>query len=253
MRYPVYGLVFADASVQVYDADTVTPSQIYAASSGGSVIATGIVVADSSGRVLFWVEDTDYPVVSYFDLIITKTGQTTVYLYDVWAFFTASTASTATPPSNLALSPNPKLQFFANNGLPLTGGCLYTAGAGTPSVPKATYADSIGTPNANPVVLDSAGRCSVWLNGFYHMELWTGDKTLPGSTLLWTQDNVSGHAAPSNADGGQDWGTAAPTTGTWPLGWIRWNTAPVAGGNAFWICTVAGTPGTWKEGGLINA
>lgn len=52
---------------------------------------------------------------------------------------------------------------------------------------------------------------------------------------------------------GQDWGTAAPTTGTWARGWIRWNTLPVAGGNAGWICVTAGPPGTWKQWGVINA
>ena len=150
----------------------------------------------------------------------------------------------------LSLSPCPKMQFFANNGAPLAGGYLYTWAAGAPSTPKATYSDSVSTPNTNPVLLDSAGRCSLWLDGYYFIELWTGDKTLAGSTLLWTQDNV--YATPSST-ASQDTGTAAPTTGTWPRGWIRWNTAPVAGGNAFWICTVAGTPGTWKEGGLINA
>ena len=150
----------------------------------------------------------------------------------------------------LSLSPSPKMQFFANSGTPLAGGYLYTSAAGAPSTPKATYSDSVSTPNANPVLLDSAGRCSLWLNGYYYMELWTGDKLVAGSTLLWTQDNV--YATPSST-ASQDTGTAAPTTGTWVRGWIRWNTTPVAGGNAFWICTVAGTPGTWKEGGLINA
>lgn len=48
-------------------------------------------------------------------------------------------------------------------------------------------------------------------------------------------------------------GTAAPTTGTWPLGSIVWNTSPSAGGNAGWINVVAGTPGTWKTFGTIAA
>ena len=52
---------------------------------------------------------------------------------------------------------------------------------------------------------------------------------------------------------GQDTGTAAPVAGTWTLGWIRWNTNPVAGENAGWICTAAGTPGTWKTFGSISA
>jgi hypothetical protein len=49
-----------------------------------------------------------------------------------------------------------------------------------------------------------------------------------------------------------DAGSAAPVTGTWPYGWIRYNNAPIAGGNLGWVCTVAGTPGTWKEWGIIS-
>ncbi|NYE07277.1 hypothetical protein F4694_004062 [Bacillus niacini] len=48
-------------------------------------------------------------------------------------------------------------------------------------------------------------------------------------------------------------GTAAPTTGTWAVGDIYYNTAPVAGGKVGWICTTAGTPGTWKSFGAIDA
>jgi hypothetical protein len=40
--------------------------------------------------------------------------------------------------------------------------------------------------------------------------------------------------------------TAAPTTGTWGVGDIVMNTTPSAGGVPGWICTTAGTPGTWK-------
>jgi len=41
-------------------------------------------------------------------------------------------------------------------------------------------------------------------------------------------------------------GTAAPTTGTWAVGDTVWNTAPAAAGAPGWVCTAAGTPGTWK-------
>jgi len=40
--------------------------------------------------------------------------------------------------------------------------------------------------------------------------------------------------------------TAAPTTGTWAVGDTAWNTAPAAAGTPGWVCTTAGTPGTWK-------
>jgi len=229
----------------------------------------------------------------------------------------------------LALSPSPKLQFFANNGVPLAGGYLYTSAAGAPSTPKATYSDATGTPNTNPVVLDSAGRCSLWLDGYFYMEMWTGEKNTAGSTLLWTQDNVSPSTGlgPASATGSinvqrlsgdgvtvaftlttpvatinntwvfvegvyqykntyaasgstitfdlappsgtdnveiitgsiaaafaapQDSGTAAPTTGAWPVGWVRWNSAPAAGENVGWVCVTAGTPGTWAAFGQIS-
>lgn len=41
-------------------------------------------------------------------------------------------------------------------------------------------------------------------------------------------------------------GTAIPTTGTAKKGDMVWNTAPAAAGTLAWVCTAAGTPGTWK-------
>lgn len=41
-------------------------------------------------------------------------------------------------------------------------------------------------------------------------------------------------------------GSAAPTTGTAKKGDFVWNDAPAAAGTLGWVCTTAGTPGTWK-------
>jgi polygalacturonase len=46
---------------------------------------------------------------------------------------------------------------------------------------------------------------------------------------------------------------AAPTAGSWVVGDIVWNNDPASGEYVGWICTVAGSPGTWKEFGLIQA
>lgn len=46
---------------------------------------------------------------------------------------------------------------------------------------------------------------------------------------------------------------AIPTTGTWKVGDIVYNTAPNAGGYIGWICITAGTPGVWKGFGAIAA
>lgn len=43
----------------------------------------------------------------------------------------------------------------------------------------------------------------------------------------------------------------APTTGTWRVGDIVYNSAPAAAGYIGFVCTVAGTPGTWNSFGLI--
>jgi hypothetical protein len=47
--------------------------------------------------------------------------------------------------------------------------------------------------------------------------------------------------------------SAAPTTGTWVVGDIVYNDTPTAGGFIGWVCTTAGTPGTWKTFGAISA
>lgn len=47
--------------------------------------------------------------------------------------------------------------------------------------------------------------------------------------------------------------SAAPTTGTWARGDIVFNNAPSAAGKIGWVCTTAGTPGTWKAWGVIDA
>ncbi|CAB4146209.1 Pectate lyase superfamily protein [uncultured Caudovirales phage] len=44
---------------------------------------------------------------------------------------------------------------------------------------------------------------------------------------------------------------AAPSTGTWRVGDIVYNNAPASAGYVGFVCTVAGTPGTWKSFGLI--
>lgn len=88
------------------------------------------------------------------------------------------------------ISPPPKLQFFDANGVPLSGGKLYSYAAGT-TTPLATYTDSTGnTANPNPIILDSRGEASVWLgSGLYKLRLDTST-----NVTLWTVDNIGGVA-----------------------------------------------------------
>lgn len=69
------------------------------------------------------------------------------------------------------LTPFPKMRFFTPDGLPLSGGKLYTYELGT-TTPLITYQDQDGTsPNTNPIILDSRGRCTVWLDAPCTFEL----------------------------------------------------------------------------------
>jgi len=45
--------------------------------------------------------------------------------------------------------------------------------------------------------------------------------------------------------------STAPTGGTHKVGDIVWNETPTPGGYIGWVCTTAGTPGTWKQFGAI--
>ena len=93
------------------------------------------------------------------------------------------------------IAPYVFIQELDDNGDPIEGGLLYTYEAGT-STPKATYTDaSETTANSNPIVLDAAGRASVWLEtGVYKFVLKDS-----ADVLIKEVDNITGEA--SNAFG----------------------------------------------------
>ena len=91
-------------------------------------------------------------------------------------------------------------QFFDANGVPLSGGKLYTYVAGT-TTPQTTYTSISGVvANENPIILNSEGRVSgtneVWLDiaVAYKLILKTS-----ADVQLWSADDLSGIAALGNA------------------------------------------------------
>lgn len=80
----------------------------------------------------------------------------------------ASVAQLSLPPATTVA--NPVQQFVDVNGKPLAGAFLCTFAAGT-STPLASYADAVGTPNPNPIVLDAAGRTKVYWGPQYYKEV----------------------------------------------------------------------------------
>lgn len=87
--------------------------------------------------------------------------------------------------------PNVKQQFLDDNGAPLASGKVYTYIAGT-TTPLVTYSDDEQTANANPVVLDSAGRADIWLDDAQSYKIRLTDSS---DSIIWEVDNVPGSAS----------------------------------------------------------
>lgn len=87
----------------------------------------------------------------------------------------------------------PGFQYTDNNGDPLAGGKIYFYESGT-TTPKDTYTDQgAGTANANPVILDSAGRGAIWIDGSYKIVVKTSaDVTLDTKDVVTSFSTASG-------------------------------------------------------------
>jgi len=117
-------------------------------------------------------------------------------------------------------------QFFDNNGVPLSGGLIYTYQAGS-STPLVTYTDNGGTTaNANPIVLDSSGRVpnEIWLLQGYSYKFIVQSST---GTSLITLDNLYGilqnAPAVSNTVPSGLIAIWSGSTGSIPSGWLLCN------------------------------
>ncbi len=139
-----------------------------------------------------------------------------------------------------ALTQWPRVRFMDSNGDPLAGGIIHTYLSGT-STPKATYSDSGGTLNANPVILDSEGYADIWLDGDYQYRFRLENAA---GTLQWQRDNIG-------ASAGSQVSTLADlrnTTGTTEgevirlLGYV--SNGDGGGGEFFWSASSTATDNT---------
>src|SRR3990172_4411867 len=87
--------------------------------------------------------------------------------------------------------PSPKFYCLDNNGGIGRGAKLFTYASGT-TTKLDTYTDAtLATPNANPVVCDSAGRATVFLSATaYKFTLAPSTDTDPPTAAYWSVDNV---------------------------------------------------------------
>lgn len=107
-------------------------------------------------------------------------------------------------------TPNPNIQYFNNSGNPCAGCKLYTYVAGG-TTPQNTFTTAAGSsPNANPVILNSAGRANVWTTPgqSYRFDLYD-----PNGVLLWTVDNIPGGSLAGTSNVTANYVFAGPTTG----------------------------------------
>lgn len=111
------------------------------------------------------------------------------------------------------LAPVGPSQFFDNNGDPLSAGKLYTYLAGT-STPSPTYSEyTLTTANANPVVLDAAGRCVLYLDSLSYKFILKDSN----DATIWTQDNLASVALAASVLGSEfdfDGESSTPVTDT---------------------------------------
>ena len=152
------------------------------------------------------IDTTQNPVHTY-----TVSGVYSVVLQSYTGMWTTSVPTTITVNAPLIppVPPVPRLspiwngtQFFDQDGLPLSGGKIFTYYAGSYSSQATTYSDSSGlVANSNPLVLDSSGRVQteIWLmdGTVYNMVLTAPD----GTTILQTCDNITGTVSSGGGGG----------------------------------------------------
>jgi hypothetical protein len=81
----------------------------------------------------------------------------------------------------------------------------------------------------------------------------TGETYRAGSTVVSTDIDITYQIRTTGSIWtNHGYGSAPPASGTNQIGSTRINTAPTSGGNYGWVCTIAGTPGTWRAFGVIS-
>jgi len=113
-------------------------------------------------------------------------------------------------------------QFFSNDGVPLSGGKIYTYLAGTTTV-ATTYTSNTGLiANSNPIVLDSAGRVpnEIWLTQSTAYKFVLKDA---GDVQIGSYDNIT-----ATGDSSAIFTALAAPNGSSLIGFIQADTNAVA-------------------------
>ena len=132
-------------------------------------------------------------------------------------------------------------QFFDNSGNPLAGGLLYTYAAGT-STPQTTYTSSTGlVAQANPIILDAAGRVSneIWLTAGVSYKFVLKDSS---AVQIGVWDNIAGIVSAASVVSSFSGGTTGLTPNTSTQGDISLagTLKPANGGTGIAVVGTAG-------------
>lgn len=136
-------------------------------------------------------------------------------------------------------------QFLDTDGTPLASGLLYTYDTGT-TTPRTSYEDQAGaSPNTNPIVLDAAGRCNLWLTSGveYRLVLKRSD-----ASTVFTRDDVMGAQEPGGSSNYVQFNVGGVFTGDADFQWSA-STNVMTLGSVATPATIKGTAGTASEAG----
>jgi hypothetical protein len=125
----------------------------------------------------------------------------------------------------------------------VSGGKVYLVITGGSSTSAPTGTGS-GINNGGSAVFNYVSSGAVF-TPYTNVGLWMVNAGAKAAPYTFSQNADSAAAlgwVPRNY-----YGTAAPTAGVYFKGDVCWNTSPTPSGVALWICTSAGSPGTWKS------
>jgi hypothetical protein len=154
--------------------------------------------------------------------------------------------------------------YYAGNALGRTGDSyinplFYVDGGSATIISNLIFANNIGNGD---ITVNDAYRFQGVTSCFIFGNSYTGTVSspyvvygfrAPTSNIIYLQRALKDSARTDTADSTnvfKDKGfvqtlSAIPSTGTWSVGDIVYNIAPTAGQPMGWVCSVAGTPGTW--------
>lgn len=128
---------------------------------------------------------------------------------------------------------------WGSSGTVLVGGNYMESASASSVSANGGLSSSVGAPIAvrnnvmNGSFVDSTGGYAIMPTG----NVTSATQAFRASTTIRNDGRISG--------------AAAPTSRPWVVGDIVYNSAPAVGSPLYWVCTAAGTPGTWVAGGSL--